>query len=122
MPAPTISANVAPITATRSLTHPLFEAGFLAAVDIGVLISPSETTRTAQALMMISDVTDPGALGASGRSWPTLEDRADALSRTQFHGGVFNQPYGFDGLIAMSAVIGLGRKPSLLWKLIKGGR
>ena len=47
----TVSANVAGITRTRSLSHPLFEAAFIGAPRFGVRIFDSPTTRALSGLL-----------------------------------------------------------------------
>lgn len=117
----TVSANVAPITATRSLAHPVFEAGFLGAPAWNIFISEAETTRELNGLLAIHDVTDPEAPGASTRTYASAAARAHAISREQVHGGVYALPYGLDGGIRTAAVIGIGKKPSLIRGLVTGG-
>jgi hypothetical protein len=117
----TVSANVAPITATSSLAHPLFQAGFLAAPVWGALVSEPITTRELNGLLTIADLTDPEAPGAAARAWPSPAERARALFREQVHGGVFAQPWAFEGEIRIAAVIGLAKKPSLLAGLFRRG-
>ena len=113
----TISANVAPITATRSLAHPVFEAGFLGAPMWGIFISEPRTTRELNGLLAIHDVTDPAAPGAASQVYASAADRARALFLEQAHGGVFAQPYALDGGIKVAAVSGLMQKPSLIPRL-----
>ncbi len=115
----TTSANIAPITATRSLSHPLFEAGFLFAANFGVWVAKPATTRALHALLMIADVTDSEAPAAAGRIYGSDAARAAALFAEQVHGGVFAQPYAFEGMIRMGAVGGLVQKPSLFAKLLR---
>jgi len=113
-----VSANVAPITNTRSLVHPLFQAGFLGAPMWDVLISPSPLTRTLNGLLMIADLTDP--LREQALAGLSAAERARAVLSEQIHGGVFAQPYGMYGEIQVAAVIGLLRRPSLLLALARG--
>ena len=115
----TTSANIAPITATRSLSHPLFEAGFLFAPNFGVWVAKPETTRALHALLMIADVTDEEAPAAAGRVYESKSKRAAALFTEQVHGGVYAQPYALEGIIRIAALGGLRQKPSLLAKLVR---
>lgn len=87
-----ISANVAPITETRSLEHPLFAAAFRGAPLFGVRAFPPKITRTLSALAYIEDVT--------GAEPPSREAR-------QIHGGLFAIPFALDGAIQIAAVRGL---------------
>jgi hypothetical protein len=115
----TVSANVAPITATRSLSHPVFEAAFLGAPMWGVFIAEPKTTRELNGLLAIADVTDPEAPASSSRTYATPGERARAVFLSQVHGGVFAQPYGMDGEIRVAAVNGLTKRPALLARLLR---
>lgn len=111
-----VSANVAPITATRSLSHPVFEAGFLGAARWGILIAEPVTTRELQALVLVHDLTSDDA--PCGRADPL--ERARALWSQQSHGGVYAQPYALDGAIRVAAVQGFAQRPGLLKRLVLG--
>lgn len=115
MPHVTVSANVAPITATRSLSHPVFEAGFLFAADYGVWIARPEVTRALQANLMLADLMENREAGNAF----TAADAARLFSR-QVHGGVYAQPNAFLGMIQMSAARGLAAKPGLLVRIMRG--
>ncbi|MEQ1505026.1 MAG: hypothetical protein ABMB14_22525, partial [Myxococcota bacterium] len=65
-----ISANVAGITRTRSLEHPLFQAGFLGAPAFGIRVFDPEETRVLAALLMLHDVLRPDAPGADPTGGP----------------------------------------------------
>ena len=108
-----VSANVAPITATRSLSHPVFEAGFLGAPRWGILISEPATTRHLAGLLTIQDLTCAEMVAA------TPADRARTLFSRQLHGGVGTQPYEVIDGIKFAAIQGLMQKPSLIGKLVK---
>lgn len=114
-----VSANVAPITATRSLSHPVFEAGFLFAHDYGVWISPPDITRNLHALLTVEDLTGASAPTSPSRVHPDDAARAGALLGQQVHGGVYAQPYRFEGMIRVSALRGLLSRPSLLVKALR---
>lgn len=116
----TVSANVAPITATRSLSHPVFEAGFLCAADWMLYISESCTTRQLQALLMIHDVTRPDAPAAAAQLYEDAAARGAAVFREQAHGGTCAQGFGLEGSIRVAAMIGFMRRPQLLLRLIRG--
>jgi hypothetical protein len=102
-----VSANVAGITATKSLEHPLFQAAFIGAPKFNIHIFEPATTRALSALLMLHDI-----LGEGSR-----EQELDALNRRQIHGGVYSHPWFFDQAIRAGAVIGLSRRPDLLLKL-----
>lgn len=113
----TISANVAGITNTRSLDHPLFQAAFLAAPYYGVKIFEPATTRALSGLLMLHDLLNPEAPGAAGRAFPTSADKARAAAAQQIHGGCYSLPWLFDATIRAAAVVGLAKRPSLLLAL-----
>lgn len=87
-----VSANVAPVTETRSLEHPVFAAAFRGAPVFGVESFAPEVTRTLCALAYVEDVT--------GATPPGPDPR-------QLHGGLFALPYALDGAIRVAAARGL---------------
>ena len=113
-----ISANVAGITATRSLLHPLFQAGFLGAPRFGIEIYEPATTRAISGLLMLHDVLDPQAPGAAARSHEPLLPRAKSVAAQSIHGGTRSLPWGLEATIRVGALIGLGKRPKLLVGLI----
>lgn len=110
----TVSANVAGITNTRSLAHPLFQLGFVGAPLFGVRIWDPETTRALSTLLMLHDLLNPEAPAASTRSHATENDRARAVRCSQIHGGVYDMPWQFQSAVQAAAVIGMGRRPDIL--------
>lgn len=106
-----LSANVAGITRTRSLEHPMFAAAYLGGGAFGVETFAPETTRPLNALLMLHDLLNPKAPGASG------EPRAhapQALFGERVHGGVYGVPFELQPLLVIAAAIGFAKKPSLL--------
>ncbi len=116
----TVSANVAGITNTRSLNHPLFQLAFAGAPAFGVRIFEPQTTRTLSGLLMLHDLLNPAAPGAAARTYPSAADKARAIRSQQIHGGVYDLPWQFDASVRTAAVIGLGRRPSLLLDAARG--
>jgi len=115
-PAPLlVSANVAPITRTRSLQHPVFEAGFLGAPRFGVEIFDPAATRALGAMLTLHDLLNPASPSAA------LRDAAQAGSifTEQIHGGIFGMPWALDPAIAAAAVLGLGQRPKLLLRMLR---
>jgi hypothetical protein len=110
-----VSANVAPITKTRSLRHPLFEAAFIGAPTFGVEIFEPASTRAIGLLLALHDLQNPDAPAA------TLRDplRAGEIFRQHVHGGIFGLPWALEMSINVSALLGLGQRPSLLLKLLR---
>lgn len=114
----TVSANVAPITATRSLAHPLFEAAFLGAPMFDILISKPHTTRVLSGMLTLHDLLNPDAPGAADKARETQPAaRAAQIFSQQIHGGVFAQPYALSGCITVAALNGLKRRPGLALRL-----
>lgn len=106
-PAPfPVSANVAGITLTRSLSHPLFDAGFEGARAFGCLAFAPQTTRALCGLLSLHDLLNPAA---------------DRLGPRHIHGGVFALPYPINPAIQTAALIGLARRPTLLTALLRRG-
>jgi hypothetical protein len=114
----TVSANVAGITRTRSLAHPLFELAFSGASKFGVRIFEPETTRTLSGLLMLHDLLNPAAPALSGALAPA--QKATALLAQQVHGGIYTLPFVLDGVIRAAALVGLATEPMLLFG--KGAR
>jgi len=108
----TISAPVAPITKTASLSHPLFDAGFEGAPLFDILVSEPQTTRVMCALLAFHDLLCPDA--PSRRAFDSPAERVAAVLSEQIHGGVYAQPHSLEREIALAAVAGLARKPGLL--------
>ena len=112
----TVSANVAGITNTRSLAHPLFQLAFEGASAFGIRVFATETTRALAGLLMLHDILNPNAPGAAARAYPCAEDKARTLRSQQIHGGVYDLAWQFDSVVRVGAVIGMSRRPNLLWK------
>lgn len=110
-----VSANVAGITHTRSLEHPLFLAGFRGATSFGIEVFQPDQTRVLATLLMLHDLLNPDAPAADPAIGPSL--RALRVGERAIHGGVRSVPFGLDASIRVAAVIGLGKQPSLLLKL-----
>ncbi len=112
----TVSANVAGITNTRSLQHPLFQAAFLGAPNFQIQIFKPETTRALSALLMLRDVLDPDAPNAAAATHDSAAAKGAAVLAQQVHGGVYSMPWQLEPLIRVAAVLGLAKRPSLLWR------
>lgn len=110
----TVSANVAGITRTRSLSHPLFELAFKGAGRFGVRIFEPETTRALNGLLMLHDLLNPEAKGAASRGAQAAQHKAAAVLSQQIHGGLYTLPFELEGVIRAAALWGLGERPSLL--------
>jgi hypothetical protein len=108
-----VSSNVAGITRTRSLSHPLFEAAFIGAPRFGVRIFDPATTRALSGLLILHDLLNDAAPGSPARVAAPAE-RAAALHSQQIHGGIYNLPYPLEHAIRVAALIGMGQRPSVL--------
>ncbi|MCZ7686037.1 MAG: hypothetical protein M5U28_47665 [Sandaracinaceae bacterium] len=109
----TVSAPVAPITATRSLNHPLFAAGFRGAELFDILVSEPQATRVMCALLAFHDLLAPDAPSRSTSRLPPAE-RVAAIVGEQIHGGVYAQPYSLEREITLAALVGLAKSPKLV--------
>jgi hypothetical protein len=113
-----LSANVAGITRTSSLEHPLFSAAYLGCGAFGVHTFAPATTRPLNALLMIHDLLNPKAPGAPGA------ERANQIPRVfgqRVHGGVYGLPFDLQPMLIAAGVIGFAKKPALLAGLLRGG-
>ncbi len=98
-----VSANVAGISRTKSLEHPLFLAAFEGAPSFGVRIFDADTTRSLATLLMLSDLLRP-------------KRSANHVHSAQIHGGVYDLPWQFEASVKAAAVLGAMRKPSVFFK------
>ncbi|GMU59119.1 MAG: hypothetical protein AMXMBFR34_08820 [Myxococcaceae bacterium] len=112
----TLSVNVAGITRTRSLSHPVFQAAFRGAPAFGVRIFQPETTRALSGLLMLHDLLNPDAPGAVERHWQQPEARARAVRTEQLHGGAYDLPWQFESAVRCAAVLGAASNPMALLK------
>lgn len=111
----TVSANVAGITRTRSLSHPVFEAGFLGAPVFDIEIFDPHTTRNLATLLMLHDLLNPAAAAnrQSQGEGLTAAERATQIGGVQVHGGVYTNPYALEPSIRVAALLGMAKRPSL---------
>ncbi|TNF30841.1 MAG: hypothetical protein EP329_13265 [Deltaproteobacteria bacterium] len=110
----TVSANVAGISKTRSIEHPLFTAAFIGAPSVGVQIFDVPTTRALSGLLMLHDILAEDAPGAATSNGVSSAQKAAQTLSQQIHGGVYSQPWYFESTIRTAAVLGLAKRPSLL--------
>jgi hypothetical protein len=107
-----VSANVAGITRTKSLEHPLFLAGFIGAPSFGVEVYDPTQTRVLTTLMLLHDALNPDAPGADASGGPAAQ--AARVHAQAIHGGVRSLPWDFWSVIQNAAVLGLVKRPSVL--------
>ncbi len=118
----TVSANVAGISRTRSLSHPMFDAAFLGSTLFGVTTFAPATTRSLSGLLSIHDLLNASAPGSVSHPNPGDPKRAAALFSQQVHGGIYALPCALDPCIVAAAFVGFARRPSLLWGLLRRTR
>jgi hypothetical protein len=107
----TVSANVAAISRTRSLSLPVFEAAYAGAAAFGVETFAPETTRALNGLLTLHDLLNPAAPGAPGGD-------PSALFAERFHGGFHVVPWAIDPALRVAALLGLARRPALLTRML----
>lgn len=110
-----VSANVAGITNTRSLAHPLFQAAFIGAPRFGVRIFEPATTRALSGLMILSDLFNPTSASQPATLPLNPTQKVRALLSQQVHGGIYSLPYELEAAIRVSAVVGMAQRPAVLW-------
>ncbi|MEL6543812.1 MAG: hypothetical protein AAFQ82_04245, partial [Myxococcota bacterium] len=88
-----ISANVAPVTETTSMNHPVFQAAFRGAPTFEVESFMPEVTRTLSTLLYVEDV-----LGEAPNAPRHL------------HGGVLPMPFSLESALKVAAGIGVLRR------------
>jgi hypothetical protein len=111
-----VSANVAGITNTQSLEHPLFQIAFRGAKTFGIQVFDTETSRPLSALLWLRDLLDPRAPAAPTRHHDSDCARAEAAMSQHIHGGVFSLPWSFYSVIRNATVIGAAKHPRMLFK------
>lgn len=118
-----VSANVAGVSQTQSLQHPVFDAAFGGATAFEVETFAPATTQALNALLTAHDLLDPRAPGNPAAEYPTEGARAQALLTTaRVHGGLYVLPYPADAALRVSAVIGAGRNPGRIPSMVRGAR
>jgi hypothetical protein len=110
-----VFANMAPVTATRSLASPVLEATVLGAPSFDLLIAQPASARRIAALLTVYDLIAPKRTPSSN----SRKARLAALFSRQFHGGVHAQPYALDGIIRVAALTGLAQRPKLAFELLR---
>jgi hypothetical protein len=105
----TVSANVAGITKTRSLQHPVFQAAFLGAEAFGVEIFEVPTTRALSTMLILHDLLHPDH---------KLQQDVSRLFAKQVHGGIYSRAFALDPMIRIATVMGLAQRPQLLLKIL----
>jgi hypothetical protein len=103
-----VSANVAGITKTRSLNHPVFQAAFLGAPTFGVEIFEVPTTQALATLLILHDLLNSDA---------NPKGDITALFTKQVHGGIYSRAFALDPMIRIATLMGMVKRPKLLLKM-----
>lgn len=100
-----VSANMAGISRTSSIAHPLFEAAFAGAHHLGVTIFDASFTSGLCTWLMLRDLFGP-------------EKPPETLLSQQVHGGVLGLQLPLERAISVAALLGLGKHPRLIGRLL----
>ena len=115
-----VSANVAGVSLTRSLQHPVFDAAFGGATAFQVETFAPGVTRSLNAMLTARDWLDPTAAGNPAASFSTQAERAlELLTSARVHGGLYVLPYPADPALKVSAAIGAARHPSRIPAMVR---
>ena len=118
-----VSANVAGVSKTRSLQHPVFDAAFGGATAFEVETFTPGVTCALNAILTARDWLDPAAAGNRAAGFATEADRAAALlTSARVHGGLHVLPYPADPTLRVSAAIGAARHPNRIPAMTRRGR
>jgi hypothetical protein len=106
----TVSINVAPSSATRSVTkNPLLAAAFRGAGTFGVEVFNPETTNALMAALWVHDLRNPRSVAHPDVA---LDHPLELLMRGANHGGMWRLPWLPRSVLPLAAVLGLTRRPS----------
>ncbi len=113
-----VSANIAGISQTRSLRHPVFDTAFAAAHAFGIETFDPATTASLNGLLALRDWLDPDAplRAAMGHAAP---DRVRALAATRVHGGIYELPYPLEKTLRVATAIGVAKDPRRLAAMMR---
>jgi hypothetical protein len=103
-----VSSNVAGITKTRSLNHPVFQAAFIGAPTFGVEIFEVPTTQALSTLLILHDLLN---------SQENPEGDISSLFTKQVHGGIYSRAFALDPMIRIATLMGMVKRPKLLLKM-----
>ncbi|MBT5153271.1 MAG: hypothetical protein HOM44_04215 [Gammaproteobacteria bacterium] len=99
-----VSANTAPITQTRSIAHPIFDAAFGGAAALGVQTFTPAQSQTLNGLLAVHDWCPPA---------PAIP------GKIRVHGGIHTLPYPMETALKVAAAIGFAQSPRLLGGLFR---
>lgn len=98
-----ISANVAGISRTRSLEHPVFGLAFDGAHRLGVEIFDPQFTRSINGLLTLEDLFGDAPTPRSAEG-PAGVGAASSAAEAQLHGGVMSLPVALQTAIGLAAL------------------
>ncbi|GGI08526.1 hypothetical protein [Egicoccus halophilus] len=100
-----VSANVAPATATRSVTsNRLLAAAYAGAHHFGVEVFAPATSTALMSALLVRDLRDPRA---AGRPDVSLAHPLALFADTAAHGGLWRLPWAPRSVLPLAAVAGL---------------
>lgn len=106
----TVSINVAPSSATRSVTkNPLLAAAFRGAGTFGVEVFHPDTTSALMAALWVHDLRNPRSVAHPEVS---LDHPLELLMRGANHGGMWRLPWLPRSVLPLAALLGFTRRPS----------
>jgi hypothetical protein len=102
------SANVAPATATRSVTkNRILAAAYAGAHLFGVEVFAPDTSNTLMAALLVHDLR---AGGSSAAPATVLDHPLDLFVRGAAHGGLWRVPWAPPSVLGIAAVTGMARR------------
>ena len=99
-----VSANTAPITLTRSIAHPVFDAAFVGATAFGIQTFTPTQSQILNGLLAVHDWVHP---------------TVPQPGKIRVHGGIHTLPYPMNTALRVAAAIGFVQSPKLLGALFK---
>lgn len=114
-----VSANVAGISRTVSLRHPVFDTAFGGAAAFGVETFEPGTTASLNGLLALWDWLDPASPSHPGFDHESPRDRAGALATTRVHGGIYQLPYPIEPTLRVATALGVARDPRRIGALLQ---
>ena len=106
----TVSINVAPSSATHSVTkNPLLAAAFRGAGTFGVEVFHPETTNALMAALWVHDLRNPRS---AAHPDVALQHPLELLMQGANHGGMWRLPWLPRSVLPLAALLGFTRRPS----------
>jgi len=109
-----VSANMAGISLTASLRHPVFDTAFGGAEAFGVETFEPATTASLNGLLALRDWLDSAPTVPQGSA-------TGAMTWTRVHGGIYEVPYELEPTLRVATAIGVARDPRRIGALLGRG-